>query len=195
MRQVYNHTGGHGVTTRSAGGWVSHHGRAAIVSGKEDLCTTLLGKVPNKFDGGWISVNLMAKIDVVREGAIDSVSDSGNTQIELGDTAVWVSTINSTGIARVEGAAQDGHAREDDRDKGEDEDEYEDKQEEQNQDQDEHNDDNGDENEQEDGGESDDDKDNDNDKVFKPASPIVHKNPPRERHPLSCGTHSSLRHN
>ncbi|KAA3452445.1 serine/threonine-protein phosphatase 7 long form-like protein [Gossypium australe] len=28
---------------------------------KEDLCTTLLGKVPNKFNDGWISMNWLAK--------------------------------------------------------------------------------------------------------------------------------------
>ncbi|MFQ6659319.1 hypothetical protein Gotur_028246 [Gossypium turneri] len=34
---------------------------ATTVSGKEDLCVRLLGKVPKKFDG-WISMNWLAKI-------------------------------------------------------------------------------------------------------------------------------------
>ncbi|KAK5838969.1 hypothetical protein PVK06_007719 [Gossypium arboreum] len=30
---------------------------ALIIPSKEDLCVALLGKVPNKFDSGWISMN------------------------------------------------------------------------------------------------------------------------------------------
>ncbi|KAG8489223.1 hypothetical protein CXB51_017296 [Gossypium anomalum] len=49
MWRVYNHTGGHGVITRSVSEWVGRHG-SSDRSSKEDLYTTLLGKVPNKFD-------------------------------------------------------------------------------------------------------------------------------------------------
>ncbi|MBA0795830.1 hypothetical protein Gohar_006661 [Gossypium harknessii] len=35
--------------------------RETIVPSKEDICTKLLEKVPNKFDGGRISMNWLAK--------------------------------------------------------------------------------------------------------------------------------------
>ncbi|KAK5819398.1 hypothetical protein PVK06_024396 [Gossypium arboreum] len=49
---------------------------AAIILGKEDLCATLLGKVPNKFDGGWISMNwLVKKFDKLSVDAIEVVKE------------------------------------------------------------------------------------------------------------------------
>ncbi|KAK5774494.1 hypothetical protein PVK06_042349 [Gossypium arboreum] len=47
MQRVYNHTQGRSFTTRFTGGWTNRYG---------DLCKAFLGKVPNKFQGGWIDM-------------------------------------------------------------------------------------------------------------------------------------------
>ncbi|KAK5772229.1 hypothetical protein PVK06_048508 [Gossypium arboreum] len=50
--------------------------RVAIILDKEDFCTTLLGKVPNKFNGGWISMSWLAKkIDKLLVDATEVVKE------------------------------------------------------------------------------------------------------------------------
>ncbi|KAH1114285.1 hypothetical protein J1N35_007663 [Gossypium stocksii] len=55
------------------------------------------------------------KGDVGRECVVDSVYDSGNARIKPGIVAVWVEAMNFAAIARHEGAAQGGHAGEEQR--------------------------------------------------------------------------------
>ncbi|KAK5793886.1 hypothetical protein PVK06_035057 [Gossypium arboreum] len=51
-------------------------------------------------------------VDEGREAVIDSVRDGGNTQNKLSVVALQVEATNFTATARLEGAAQGGHARE-----------------------------------------------------------------------------------
>ncbi|KAH1098052.1 hypothetical protein J1N35_014973 [Gossypium stocksii] len=56
MRRVYSHTRGLALQLGlSMDGPIITE--STIVSGKEDLCTALLGKVQDKFEGGQISIN------------------------------------------------------------------------------------------------------------------------------------------
>ncbi|KAK5812115.1 hypothetical protein PVK06_027526 [Gossypium arboreum] len=61
MRRVYNHTQGHSIKARPAGGWANHH-RISVVREKVNLSMAILGKIPNKFKGGWILINWLEKI-------------------------------------------------------------------------------------------------------------------------------------
>ncbi|KAK5824803.1 hypothetical protein PVK06_019587 [Gossypium arboreum] len=61
----------------------------AIVPGKVDFCTSLLGKVQDKFES-----------DVGCQGVIGSVYDDGNAQIGLGVVTVRVEAMNFTVTVR-----------------------------------------------------------------------------------------------
>ncbi|PPS16745.1 hypothetical protein GOBAR_AA03829 [Gossypium barbadense] len=69
-------------------------------------------EVIQQYTQAYIMSSVTQSVDEGREAVIDSVRDGGNTQNKLSVAALQVEATNFTATARLEGAAQGGHARE-----------------------------------------------------------------------------------